>query len=71
MLTDGLAFDGSSIRGFQAIHELDMLVMPDVTTAFVGPFRERPTLALNFFIHDPRTREPYSRDPAITVLRRR
>jgi glutamine synthetase len=62
-LTEGLAFDGSSIRGFQAIHESDMLLLPDVTTAFVDPFRTEKTVALNFFIHDPFTREAYSRDP--------
>jgi glutamine synthetase len=60
---DGVAFDGSSIRGFQQIHESDMLLLPDVTTAFVDPFRAQKTVALNFFIHDPYTREPYSRDP--------
>ncbi|HLV59584.1 MAG TPA: type I glutamate--ammonia ligase [Natronosporangium sp.] len=59
----GIAFDGSSIRGFQQIHESDMLLLPDVSTAFVDPFRAEKTLALNFFIHDPFTREPYSRDP--------
>ncbi|HEY8534694.1 MAG TPA: type I glutamate--ammonia ligase [Micromonospora sp.] len=63
IFTDGLAFDGSSIRGFQAIHESDMLLLPDVTTAFVDPFRKEKTLGLNFFIHDPITREPYTRDP--------
>jgi glutamine synthetase len=63
IFTDGLAFDGSSIRGFQAIHESDMLLLPDHTSAFVDPFRTEKTLALNFFIHDPFTREPYSRDP--------
>src|SRR3712207_9036669 len=63
VITDGLAFDGSSIRGFQAIHESDMLLLPDVATAFVDPFRAQKTLALNFFIHDPFTREAYSRDP--------
>jgi glutamine synthetase len=62
-MTEGVAFDGSSIRGFQQIHESDMLLLPDVTTAFVDPFRAEKTLALNFFIHDPFTREPYSRDP--------
>ena len=61
--TDGLAFDGSSIRGFQAIHESDMMLLPDVTTAFIDPFRAQKTLTLNFFIHDPFTREAYSRDP--------
>src|SRR5688572_26494342 len=63
VLAEGLAFDGSSIRGFQQIHESDMLLLPDVTTAFVDPFRQHKTVALNFFIHDPFTREPYSRDP--------
>jgi len=63
ILEDGLAFDGSSIRGFQQIHESDMLLLPDVTTTFVDPFRSQKTVALNFFIHDPFTREAYSRDP--------
>src|ERR671921_2340297 len=63
VITDGLAFDGSSIRGFQAIHESDMQLLPDVATAFIDPFRSHKTLALNFFIHDPFTREAYSRDP--------
>ncbi|MGA0082705.1 MAG: type I glutamate--ammonia ligase [Candidatus Nanopelagicales bacterium] len=60
---DGLMFDGSSIRGFQAIHESDMKLVPDVTTAFIDPFREAKTLAMNFSIRDPFTNEPYSRDP--------
>jgi glutamine synthetase len=63
IVTEGLAFDGSSIRGFQQIHESDMLLLPDVTTAFVDPFRSHKTVAMNFFIHDPFTREAYSRDP--------
>ncbi|MFS8498744.1 MAG: glutamine synthetase beta-grasp domain-containing protein, partial [Micromonosporaceae bacterium] len=62
-MENGIPFDGSSIRGFQQIHESDMLLLPDVTTAFIDPFRAEKTLALNFFIHDPFTREPYSRDP--------
>ncbi|MBO0840138.1 MAG: type I glutamate--ammonia ligase [Sciscionella sp.] len=61
--SDGLAFDGSSVRGFQQIHESDMLLLPDVATARIDPFREQKTLLLNFFVHDPLTREPYSRDP--------
>ncbi|MDR2254102.1 MAG: type I glutamate--ammonia ligase [Bifidobacteriaceae bacterium] len=60
---DGLMFDGSSIRGFQAIHESDMKLMPDVKTAFVDPFRTRKTLVVNFSIVDPFTGEQYSRDP--------
>ncbi len=63
VFTDGLAFDGSSIRGFQEIHESDMLLLPDAASAFLDPFREQKTVCLNFFIHDPFTREPYSRDP--------
>ncbi len=60
---DGLAFDGSSIRGFQKIHESDMALLPDVTTAYLDPFRRAKTLVVNFFVHDPLTKEPYSRDP--------
>ncbi len=60
---DGLAFDGSSVRGFQSIHESDMMLLPDPVTARIDPFREAKTLNLNFFVHDPFTREAYSRDP--------
>ena len=60
---DGLDFDGSSIRGFQAIHESDMSLFPDPTTAYLDPFRAAKTLVVNFFIHDPLTGEAYSRDP--------
>ncbi|MDQ1625200.1 MAG: glutamine synthetase [Actinomycetota bacterium] len=61
--TEGQMFDGSSIRGFQAIHESDMKLIPDVTTAFVDQFRAEKTVALNFSIVDPFTDEAYSRDP--------
>jgi len=61
--TEGLMFDGSSIRGFQQIHESDMLLLPDPTTAAMDPFRQHPTLNMNFFIHDPLTGEAYTRDP--------
>ncbi|HXR42373.1 MAG TPA: type I glutamate--ammonia ligase [Acidothermaceae bacterium] len=63
VFTDGLGFDGSSIRGFQAIHESDMLLLPDASTAVLDPFRAEKTLNLTFFIHDPLTGEAYSRDP--------
>jgi glutamine synthetase len=59
----GQMFDGSSIRGFQAIHESDMKLIPDVTTAYIDPFRAEKTLVINFSIRDPFTDEPYSRDP--------
>ena len=60
---DGLAFDGSSVRGFQSIHESDMMLLPDVATAHLDPFRAAKTLNMSFFVHDPFTRESYSRDP--------
>ncbi len=60
---EGLQFDGSSIRGFQAIHESDMSLFPDPTTAYLDAFRADKTLVVNFFIHDPLTGEAYSRDP--------
>ncbi|RJL32588.1 type I glutamate--ammonia ligase [Bailinhaonella thermotolerans] len=63
VFTEGLMFDGSSIRGFQAIHESDMLLLPDPSTAVVDPFRQHKTLNINFFVHDPLTGEAYSRDP--------
>jgi len=63
VFTDGLMFDGSSIRGFQAIHESDMALLPDPGSAFLDPFRAEKTLNVNFFIHDPLTGEAYSRDP--------
>ena len=56
-------FDGSSIRGFQAIHESDMKLIPDLTTAYIDPFRAEKTLNINMHIVDPYTDEPYSRDP--------
>ncbi|HEU5304158.1 MAG TPA: type I glutamate--ammonia ligase [Gemmatimonadales bacterium] len=63
MIREGLGFDGSSIRGFQAINESDMLLLPDVSTAFVDPVLSVPTLSLTCDIYDPVTLEPYSRDP--------
>ncbi|MCZ4097736.1 type I glutamate--ammonia ligase [Streptomyces sp. SID13666] len=61
--TETLMFDGSSIRGFQAIHESDMALVPDLTTSRLDSFRKDKTLNINFFIHDPITGEQYSRDP--------
>ena len=68
-LRDGLMFDGSSIRGFTEIHESDMKLIPDLGTAYIDPFRARKTLVMNFFVVDPFTGEPYSRDPR-TIARR-
>ncbi len=63
VFTEGRMFDGSSIRGFQAIHESDMLLLPDPTTAVLDPFRQHKTLNLTFSVFDPLTGAPYSRDP--------
>jgi len=60
---DGLGFDGSSIRGWQAINESDMLLVPVPDTAVVDPFATIPTLSIICNIQDPITREDYSRDP--------
>jgi glutamine synthetase len=60
---DGLGFDGSSIRGWQAINESDMLVIPQAETAFIDPFFKETTLVLICSIQDPLTRQDYSRDP--------
>ena len=63
LFSEGLGFDGSSIRGWKNINESDMLVLPDPGTAFMDPFFKHPTLSLIGNIHDPITHEPYSRDP--------
>ena len=60
---DGVGFDGSSIRGWQAIHNSDMLIIPDPDSAFMDPFTEHPTLSMICNVIDPITREHYSRDP--------
>jgi glutamine synthetase len=61
--TEGLGFDGSSIRGWQSINASDMLIVPDPRTALIDPFCDHPTLSMICDIVDPITREPYHRDP--------
>ncbi|MGH3033371.1 MAG: type I glutamate--ammonia ligase [Gaiellaceae bacterium] len=61
--SEGLGFDGSSIRGWQGIDESDMLLVPDPSTAVLDPFTAAPTLSLVCEIVDPTTGEPYARDP--------
>ena len=53
---DGLGFDGSSVRGFQAIENSDMIVVPDVTTAYIDPFFSEKTIAFYCDIKDPITK---------------
>jgi glutamine synthetase len=61
--TEGLAFDGSSIRGFKAINESDMILIPDPSTAYIDPFTDVVTLNITCDVEDPITREAYNRDP--------
>jgi glutamine synthetase len=63
LFVEGIGFDGSSIRGFQAINESDMLLVPDPASAVVDPACSVPTLTLTCNVVDPLTRQPYSRDP--------
>lgn len=61
--TDGVPFDGSSIRGWKAINESDMTMVIDPTTAWIDPFMAEPTLSFICSIKEPRTGEPYGRCP--------
>ena len=63
LVNRGLGFDGSSLRGFQAIDESDMLLVPDLDTARMDPVESEPTLKMICDIVDPMTGERYSRDP--------
>ncbi len=61
--SDGLGFDGSSIRGWKSIEASDMLAMPDPATAFIDPFCAVATLSLTCTIAETGTKEAYNRDP--------
>src|SRR5690242_4978443 len=63
LFEEGIGFDGSSIRGYQQIHESDMLLVADPETAYVDPNLEIPTLSLICNVRDPITLQPYNRDP--------
>ncbi len=63
MFSEGIGFDGSSIRGFQQIHESDMLLMPDADAETIDPFAENPTLNIVCNVAEPGTLNKYSRDP--------
>ncbi|MCX7830767.1 MAG: type I glutamate--ammonia ligase, partial [Acidobacteria bacterium] len=66
---DGIGFDGSSIRGWRAIHESDMIVIPDSESAFFDPFSHQQTLVLICNVFDPVTKEKYNRDPRNIALK--
>jgi glutamine synthetase len=63
--TDGVPFDGSSIRGWKAINDSDMSMVLDPKTAWIDPFMAEPTLSITCSIQEPRTGEPYSRCPRV------
>jgi len=67
IFTDGLGFDGSSIRGWQEIHESDMLAVCDPDTAVIDPFFAKPTVSVLANIVDPTTLEPYRKCPRTTT----
>jgi glutamine synthetase len=62
-LEEGTMFDGSSIAGWKAINESDMLLKPDLGTAYIDPFYQQATLFLFCDVLNPDTGEPYNRDP--------
>ncbi len=63
LFTDGVGFDGSSVRGFQSIEKSDMSMVPDITTAYIDPFYSEKTIAFYCYIVDPVTYESYAKDP--------
>ena len=64
---DGIMFDGSSIAGWKAINESDMILMPDTSTAFLDPFTAQPTLVIFCDIIEPSSGQSYGRDPRSTA----
>src|SRR4028118_36199 len=69
MLTDGFMFDGSSIAGWKAINESDMILKPDLDAVYVDPFSATPMMILFCNVVEPATGELYARDPRSTATR--
>jgi len=63
LLEDGVGFDGSNFKGFKRVEAGDMVLMPDVSTAFVDPFFEDLTLSVICSVLEAGTLAPYPRDP--------
>ena len=63
IFAEGTMFDGSSIAGWKAINESDMLLMPDPATARIDPFFAETTMVITCDVLEPTTGEPYNRDP--------
>src|SRR6266404_9940984 len=68
LFAHGIGFDGSSIRGFKAINESDMLLMPDPDTAVIDSCAKTPSVSMFCNIKDPVTGKPYDRDPRGVAL---
>ena len=69
LFRNGMAFDGSSVRGFTRINQSDMLLIPDPASVFADPFFDDPALSVFCDIVDPNGRYTFSRDPR-SVARR-
>ncbi|WP_018996317.1 type I glutamate--ammonia ligase [Hirschia maritima] len=67
LFEDGTMFDGSSISGWKAINESDMVLMPDASTAHIDPFFQQTTMVINCDILNPGTMTAYNRDPRMTA----
>ncbi len=67
LFAEGTMFDGSSIAGWKAINESDMIMMPDPATAVLDPFFAQPTIGITCDILEPSTGQPYGRDPRTTA----
>lgn len=65
----GKVIDGSSLSGWQAINDSDLILMPVAETALVDPFCHNPTLIIRCDVYDPATKKPYIRDPRSTAKR--
>ena len=63
LLAEGIYFDGSSIQGWRHIHESDMVMKPDLDSVHLDPFAVQTTMIVICDIYDPKTQEPYNRDP--------
>src|SRR6202045_1615854 len=62
-LNEGVMFDGSSIAGWKAINDSDMMLVPDCSTAVLDPFAAQASLIIFCDVHEPLTGQPYARDP--------
>ena len=67
MLNEGIFFDGSSIAGWKAIHESDMILKPDLNREIIDPFASHNMLILFCDVLDAVKKNPYERDPRSTA----